>query len=224
MILPDDSQRQLTIGATGSGKTQFAVHTLSLRSIDRMPWIIANFKDDELINAIPHTIELEDLKLPHKMKPGVYIARPDVDDYDGMEDLMYNVWVRRHVGMLIDECLAISSPRHPAFRRLLTQGRSRRCPVIGCTQRPVDVDRYAFSESELVTVMALNDLREIDKIDEQTGFRLDMDSLPEHYSYVIQRGKGKAKSVTICPPVPTFDKIIERFDQRLRKSTTKMFI
>jgi hypothetical protein len=224
VTLPNNTQRQLTIGATGSGKTQFAAHTLSLRDIDRLPWIIANFKDDELLNAIPHATELDGLTLPKKLPPGIYIARPDIDDWDGMEALMSEIWQRTHIGLMVDEALAISEPRHPAFRRLLTQGRSRRCPVIACTQRPVDVDRYAFSESELITVMELRDDREAAKIEEQTGFYPDRHTLPRFHSYCIQRGGGTGQVVTVCPPVPTFEKILKVFDKKLRKTDSTMFI
>lgn len=221
MILPNDTQRHLIIGRTGSGKTQLGIYTLSLRSIDKMPWVICNFKDDELINAIPGVTELDGLKLPKKMKPGIYVCRPDVDDWEGMEALMKEMWTRTHMGIYIDECLAISVPKHPAFRRILTQGRSRRVPVIACTQRPVDIDRYAFSESEFISVMALSDDREAEKIWDMTGIMLDMSILPEYNSYYMDRIKRKLSIVT---PVPDFDTIVDTFLERAPSNQKTHFI
>lgn len=225
MQLPDDTQRHLVIGRTGSGKSQFATHTLSMRSITDMPWVLCNFKDDEILNALP-SIELDTMKLPKKMLPGLYMVRPDVDDWDGMEQLMKDMWSRTHMGLYIDEALPISSPRHPAFRRILTQGRSRRVPVIAATQRPVDLDRYAFSESEFMNVFAMSDDREAEKIKDMTGIELNMSILPSlpdelPYSYSIDRIRRK---VTMTPPAPQFDEIVDAFHRRLHKSQTTYLI
>lgn len=227
MQLPNDTQRHLIIGRTGSGKSQFASHTLSLRSYDQMPWVIANFKDDELLNELPAT-ELDGLKLPKPklMKDGLWMVRPDVDDWDGMEQLMKEIWLRTYTGLYVDEMLPISAPKHPALRRLLTQGRSRRCPLIMCTQRPVDLDRYAFSESEYTNIFALSDDRETEKIKDQTGILLDMDVLPSlpdqlPYSYHIDKIRRK---VSMTPPAPDFNSIVDMFQSRVRKSTNRILI
>lgn len=224
MILPNDTQRHLVVGCTGSGKTTLGIYMLALRDYLHMPWIICNFKDDELINAIPAT-ELDGLTLPKKLRPGLYIARPTVDEFEGMENLMLNMWHRRDNGLFIDEELAISTPKHPAFRRILTQGRSRHVPVIGLTQRPVDIDRYSFSESEFFSVMKLYDERETDRIKEiigdELGNKLDLTILPKYHSYYIDRINN---TVTIARPVPEFDQIIDTFTRRIKRSSLSHLI
>ena len=213
MRLPDDSQRHLIIGRTGSGKTQFATHMLSLRRWDRMPWVIANFKDDELLNSLPGVTELDSLTLPppKKMRSGLWMVRPDIDDWDGMEALMSDMWRRTHIGLYIDEALPLASPRHPALRRILTQGRSRRVPVIAGSQRPVDLDRYLFSESEFMSVMDLTDDRESERIRDMTGVQLDMSRLPQYHSYYLDR---LGKRLTIVTPVPAYEHILDTFARR----------
>lgn len=223
MTLPNDTQRHLIIGRTGSGKTQLAAHMLSLRNWRRMPWIILNFKDDELLNELPIDGELEALRLPSpkRTRPGLYMARPDVDDWEGTEALMAEMWARTHMGLYIDEALPLSQPRHPALRRILTQGRSRRVPVIAASQRPVDLDRYLFSESEFFSVMDLTDARETERIREMTGVSLDMERLPQYHSYYLDR---LAKKVSIITPVPEYDEILDTFETRQRAAGRDLFI
>lgn len=223
MRIPNDKERQLIIGATGSGKTTLGIHVLSQRNIEAMPYIVLNFKDDELINQIPHVTELDGLKLPKEkhMQRGIFIARPSIGDWDGVENLLLDIWKRTHIGVFIDEALAISQPSHPAYRTLLTQGRSRRNPVDSLTQRPVNIDRYAFSESEHFYVMRLNSLRELEPIKDQTGRDLDMSLLPEFHAY---RFHAPTQSLTIVPPAPEFDNIIELFDRKLRRAAGKTYL
>jgi hypothetical protein len=216
VTLPNDSQRHVVIGRTGSGKTQLATHLLSLREWHRMPWVILNFKDDQLLNDIPGIRELDGLMLPpvKKMRSGLYMARPDIDDFEGTENLMTEIWRRTHTGMYIDEALPLSAPRHPALRRILTQGRSRRIPVIAGSQRPVDIDRYFFSEAEFLSVMDLTDDREADRLRDMVGVQLDMSQLPRFHSYYFDRLN---KRLTIVTPVPDQDAIIGTFERRLRQ-------
>lgn len=233
MLVPKDSERQLFIGATGSGKTTLGAHVLSLRDIQHMPHVILNTKDDELLNQIPHVIEVDGMKLPKAkhMKSGLLMVRPSMDDYDGIENLMREIWNRTHVGLFVDEALAISSPSHPAYRTLLTQGRSRRNPVDSLTQRPVNIDRYAFSESEHFYVMRLNSMRETEPIREQTGWDLAgradgsdktwMQVLPEYHAY---RYHGPTQARSIVPPAPSMDTIIDLFDRKLRKTAPSYLI
>jgi hypothetical protein len=212
----------LFIGATGSGKTTLGIHVLSHRSIDHMPFVILNSKDDELINQIPHVVELDGLKLPKEkhMRRGLWMARPTIQDFDGVEALMHEVWRRTHTGLFVDEALAISQPNHPAYRTLLTQGRSRRCPVDSLTQRPVNIDRYAFSESEHFFVMRLNSMRELDPIRDQIDRELNMSALPEFHAY---RYHAPTQTLTVVPPAPPFEEILETFDERLQPEKTPTY-
>lgn len=189
-----------------------------------MPWVIINFKSDDLIDALPAT-QLHGFKLP-KLEPGLYRIKPRVDDWDGVEHMLNTILERTHIGVFVDELLPMSSPRHPAYRYMLTQGRSLHCPIIGCTQRPVDIDRYAFSESEFLSVLQLQDDREAEKVKDFTGklttangepFDIvrENDRLAEFHSIYIDRKKRKAYKIG---PAPDADTIIEKFEQRLRSS------
>ena len=78
--LPDDSKRLYIIGRTGSGKTVAGVWHLSHRSWRKMPWVIVDYKGDELIARLPAT-EIRNWKVPSE--PGLYILRPLVGKDDG---------------------------------------------------------------------------------------------------------------------------------------------
>ena len=72
-ILPATDDRTAVIGRTGSGKTQLALWLLSRMPIDRMPWVIVDYKGDELVNAIDRAIPISYDVVP--IQPGVYILR-----------------------------------------------------------------------------------------------------------------------------------------------------
>jgi hypothetical protein len=208
----------LVVGRTGSGKTQFGMACLSHRSFDKMPWVIMNFKDDGLINRLPAT-HLDELKLPaaKHMKRGIWVVHPDIED-PATEDFLRAIWERTHVGLYVDEGLPLSQPRSRSYRRLLTQGRSRYNPVVTNTQRPVDLDRYAFSESEFIAVMELSDDREADRVYDFTGQKLDMNALPKWHAYYFNRLKKKGEGLTVVTPVPQENEILERFDAKCSSS------
>lgn len=230
MELPKDSQRHLIVGRTGSGKSHFAVYTLALRSYPMMPWILVNFKDDELLNQLPST-ELDGMKLPKKILPGLYMVRPEIGEgkdehWEAMRRFLGDIWSRTHIGIYFDEMLPLSTPKIPELRRLLTQGRSRLNPLIMCTQAPKDIDRYCFSEAEHMNIFALSDDREADRIHDMTGLDLDFTALPSlpdelPYSYHIDRIRRR---VTLTPPAPDTDTILDLFNSRLRQTSNRHII
>src|SRR5271170_6704875 len=134
--LPNDKQRLAIIGRTGSGKTVAALWHLSKRSIDVKPWLVFDFKGDEHINAIEGATHSSlDLKLTAKSK-GLYIVHPLPHETKEVESLMWRLWERGNVGVYVDEGYMIDNG-NKAYKAILTQGRSKRIPVITLTQRPV---------------------------------------------------------------------------------------
>jgi hypothetical protein len=206
--LPDETKRLAIVGATGSGKTQAALWHLSMRDIDRRPWIVYNFKDDRSIDSIPQKRDIEIDELP--LKPGVYVTHPQPNQTDEVEAQMWAIWEKQGIGVYVDEGYMVG-PNNPAFRAMLTQGRSREIPIIVLSQRPVWMDRFVFSESEFFQVFRLNHKRDRKSVEEFVPADLSQ-RLPDYHSYYYDVGENK---VTILKPVPSIQQIHRRFDQRL---------
>ena len=221
--LPKNSERVSVLGKTGSGKTQAAVWQLSQRDFNHMPWIVYDFKLDPLINSIDGVEHLE-LSDPLPKQPGIYLVHPHPDDIDGVRDQMWKIWEAENTGVYIDEGYMVCGPdkRNPAFRSLLTQGRSKRIPMMVLSQRPVWLDRFAFSESEYYQVFSLNDAR--DRASVRAFVPADLDQrLPDYHSYWYD---VPADKVVVLQPVPGKDAILGAFAAKfelMKQQNTKRF-
>jgi hypothetical protein len=209
---PNDQQRITVIGKTGSGKTQGGAWLLSERNYDRMPWLVFNWKHDELLDSIPGSKQMSlDDRVPKH--PGVYVLHPNPADTADVEELMMRVWAHERVGLFIDEGYMI--PRmSPAFQAILTQGRSKRLPVIMLTQRPAWVSRFAFSEADYIQLYQLTDRRDAKVVKEFMPLPIEQ-SLPGPYWSWYWDNTRNFKAV--LQPVPSRDNILETFYRRLRQ-------
>jgi hypothetical protein len=214
MIYPDDSQRITIVGRTGTGKTVAALHQLSVRSYTEIPWYIIDFKTDVWINRIPYAVDV-DLDADIVDQPGIYRVHPIPEEDDkSVASLMRRIWQRQNCGVFIDEAAMI--PRtNTAYNALLTQGRSRRCPVITVTQRPVGISKWAFTEMDFFQVFRLLSEQDIDKCEEYLprGVDLGENSLPKYYSYYYDVSAGR---LSVLKPAPKPEEILEHFDDRLK--------
>jgi hypothetical protein len=156
--IPGGDARTTVIGATGSGKTTCGAWLLSKQRLDKRPWVILDFKREALFDAvgIPPIEEISLDSLPKK--PGLYIICPRPDQDEALEAWLWRVWDRENIGLFVDEASLI--PEKHAFRAILQQGRSKRIPVIACTQRPVSVARPLFSEASYFAVYRMADKRD----------------------------------------------------------------
>lgn len=204
MQLPNDSQRLVIVGRTGSGKTVAGIWHLSRRDYKKMPWIIFDWKRDGLIAKIP-AIELELGKLPEK--PGLYVVRPLPDDAENVEALLWAIWDRGNIGIYVDEGYMLENNK--AYRAIQTQGRSKRIPTITLSQRPVFLDRFIFSEADFYQVFNLNEINDRKRIRE---WMRDYDvnkKLDNYYSWYYDVG---ADELAIMRPVPNEKEIISSFE------------
>lgn len=212
MRLPGPTNRTVIVGGSGSGKSTFGTWLLSRMNWDQQPWIIVDYKYDELIVEIPgiETIGIDE-KLPRKA--GLYIVHPTPAQDDKVEAFMWRVWNKERVGLFFDEGYLV--PDKEAFRTLLVTGRSKHIPIITNSQQPVRVPRHVLSEASFYVVFRLNDTmdegvirRYVKPLREQ-----DFSVLPPHYSYYYD---AVANEMTVLKPVPDGEHILGLFDQRLK--------
>lgn len=168
--MPDDTQRLLVLGQTGSGKSQFGTGVLSLRSWHIMPWVIFDYKREKLFLDIDHATDGGLIEISPKSKPptkaGLYICRPIPDEDDeAVELFLKRMWAQGHIGLYGDEGFMIPQGRgQSGLKRILIQGRSLHVPVILLYQRPVDMSRYAVSQADYVAYFYFNDLRDVGSV------------------------------------------------------------
>ena len=211
----------MCVGKTGSGKTQAGIWQLSLRSYDTMPWVVVDFKGDSLIAEIPGAKETTFDVVPSE--PGIYILRALPDDSDALDDFFMRVWARENVGLYIDEGYMIGNGKGDsrAFRALLTQGRSKRIPMIILSQRPAWLSRFCFSEADFFQIFWLNDREDRKRIGQFVPYDIDQ-RLPEYYSSWYNVSKDQLLTLR---PVPAAGNILatfrERMPQAAENQTTK---
>lgn len=207
---PTDTQRVTIIGKTGSGKTQAAAWLLSRRSYTKRPWIVLDFKGDEIIGEIPLT---DQMGVRDKMPkyPGIYIVNPVPGEEDDVEALMWKIWAHERVGVYIDEGYMIPK-NSKAFQAILTQGRSKEIPVIMLTQRPTLISRFAFTEADYIQLFQLTDSRDKKTVKEFMPMPIDRDLPAPYYSWWYDNARSYK---TILQPVPQKHTILDRFYERL---------
>ena len=210
MNLPNETQRLSIVGATGSGKTQAALWHLSNRDYLTRPWLIYNFKTDHSIDSIPYKKDVGLNEVP--VRPGIYVAHPSPDSQEEIEDQMWEIWSRGGIGIYVDEGYMVGN-NNPAFRAILTQGRSKEIPAIVLSQRPAWMDRFVFSESEFFQIFRLNHKQDRKNVEQFIPADIG-NRLPAYHSYYYDVGENK---VTVLKPVPTLEKIYASFESRLKR-------
>jgi DNA helicase HerA-like ATPase len=210
--LPGDTDRIAILGRTGSGKTQAAVSHLSWAGFDAIPWVIIDYKNDELINRIDRAEEIGFDTVPEM--PGIYILRVRPGQEEELSEWFRMAWEQEDVGIYVDEGYLIDS-RDQWFNACLTQGRSKHIPMIVLSQRPVWLSRFVFSEASFFQVFDLTHSKDIDKVreyirDDDTK-QLEKPLEPFHsYYYDVARRK-----LDTLGPAPEADVILRRIDARL---------
>lgn len=196
--IPGAEHRTTVLGMTGTGKTVLGGFLLSKQRFDKRPWIILDYKNEELWDKVK-TPPLKPLRLGTMPgKTGLY--RMDVRPWDDerLEHWLFKVWERGNIGLFVDEVSLM--PQKEAFKAILRQGRSKLIPVIACTQRPVDCDREVFTESNYMAIFKLKDIRDYKIVQGMTGTTGAECSLPEHWSWWYDAKSNALLPLKPCPP------------------------
>lgn len=223
---PTDQQRVIVLGRTGSGKSQFSIALLSTRNFDEMPWIILDYKGEDLIADILEVTGKAIKSIsPHDSppkEPGLYHMRltPMIDD-EAINAFLWQVHKRGHIGLFIDEGYPLPQKFGNAFDVILTQGRTLHIPVIVLYQRPVYMSRFAVAQADFVAVFEQNDERDLKTtaqfvrpIKGENGLTLSVFSdLPRFHCLWYDVGHGKT---SLLRPAPDREDIIKAFKKRLR--------
>ncbi len=215
MRLPDISHRVMVCGRTGSGKTVFGAWLLSKAPFDKIPYVIINHKGDSLLSGLPRVkpLELKD-KLPKE--PGVYQMFPGPHQEAQLEAWLWRLWRKGRTGIMLDEGYMVPK-LSPAFRTVLTQGRSLGIPAILLSQRPSFISRFVVSEADFYCAFHLNDERDQDTIrafTPQNDPAWQWESKLEKY---WSRWYDVADDFSaLLRPIPGTDMIEETFEERLK--------
>lgn len=212
---PTTQQHTLILGSNGSGKSILGFHMLSNAALNKMPWVIIDFKDEEIANSIPYRKYLDFKDTPKE--PGIYILPCNIGDEPKLEQFLTRIHKRERTGLFYDEGYML--PHRAPFKAvntIYTQGRSKHIPVITLSQRPSWISRYAYSEAAHIAYMRLNDRRDRKIVSEFTPDAKfwNLDVHPEKY-HVKWFDTSRNHSFLLSPS-PTPDAILQKFEDRLR--------
>lgn len=210
--VPATDERITVIGRTGSGKTQGAAFILSESPFDQIPYVIFDFKRENLfaeIHAREIRVDEPDAARVRLNQPGIYVVRPTPDQIDEVEALLWVIWEHEYCGVFIDEGYMIGKSK--AYEALMTQGRSKNIPVITLTQRPSWISRFAFSEADYFMIFQLNDKRDRDTVQSFVGVDIEK-KLPRYWSYWYDVSRDQ---VVRLRPVPGRDVILGKIKSKL---------
>lgn len=206
--LPGPTDRLAIIGPTGSGKTHAAIWHLGNANFTEQPWVVIDPKREELISRIEGAQYIDIGTIPDRA--GIYVINPLPKDKIFVDRMLIDIWDRERIGVWIDEGLMFGTG--DGIDAVLTQGRSKRIPLIMLMQRPVWVSRFAVSEATFIQYFGLEDERDQATVRAFTK-NLPVDATLEPYHsfyYDVPRKRNFHFS-----PMPSADVILERINTRL---------
>jgi hypothetical protein len=142
---PDVDERVAINGHTGSGKTVGGIWLLSEAPFHKQPYIIIDFKEEKLFRQMPKLRVLDHDVGEMPDQEGLWTLRvlPTESYRDKISQYLHKIWKAGEIGVFIDE--GHEMPASDELKTILITGRSRKIPVICCSQRPVSVPRHLIS-------------------------------------------------------------------------------
>jgi hypothetical protein len=208
--LPSLRDRLVNIGETGSGKSWAAIWHLSNANFETRPYVIIDPKNEDDIA----TIDAEEIEVGYVPKaPGMYVMHPFTrGDMQRVDDFFMDCWAKENIGIYLDE--AMFCVDGDGLTAVLTQGRSKRIPMIINTQRPVELNRLAFNQASFFQVFPFNDKREMKTIN-------NFFTIPELYkgeplpNFWSHYRDIQMRSNYVLRPVPPVTESVARINARL---------
>lgn len=210
--LPARDSRTTIIGATGSGKTQFAAWLLSRSDLGQRPWIAIDYKRDRLFNRLIRERVAPEVSLSKrfgKRERGLSIVRPQFGDDEEIDRLFRHIWQRGNAGVWIDELYSV--PNGDPLNALYYQGRSKNIQIIASMQRPVDVTRFARSEA---TYFAIFNVADDDDLKTVKGFVRAPDLFTPRPEYHCLWYDAPHRAQYLLTPAPPLDTTVEAIRAR----------
>lgn len=234
---PNDTNRTIVLGRTGTGKSQFAINLLSEQNWNEIPWVIIDFKGEDLLEDIlnenPNSIRIITPKSNPPKSPGLYYMKCNpIDDDELIEVFMRKMHKQGNIGLYVDEGYMMPKfGNTPGFTLLQTQGRSLHIPMICLYQRPVWMSRFAIAQSDFRAIFKQDDNRDEKVIKEfvksvtlPNGQKLgptELEQLPDYYCLWYDVGRGKT---AILQPAPDRNIILQKFRSRLYPQAQRKFV
>jgi hypothetical protein len=223
--LPNNHDRTVVIGRTGTGKTVAALWHLSNYPIEREPWIAIDFKRDQHLNSIANAQEIDFDYIPGPKEDGLFIIHAIPSDAYGtnkdrskLDQYFVKLWERENIGIFIDEGYAAGNSE--GLELCLTQGRSKCIPMIICSQRPSWISRFVFSEASYIQYFPLNDARDRDTVEEFMPIEFDEEApLEKHHSFYYDVSENE---IYRFAPVPNMTAIRGVFGSKLRRKMVRI--
>ena len=223
---PEKNDRVTVMGMTGSGKSTFAMWLFAESAdFNLKPWVLVDFKGEDIITRIP----VEELRLGSRLpsKPGIFRLHPDPRAVGDVEDWLWKAWERGNIGLMFDEAYMLpefkgAANSGGAFKAILTQGRSKNIPVYVLAQRPVDLNRHVYSENTFLSLFRMKSSKDFEKVldsvpDDETVWNADV-KLAEHWSRWYDARRNVSFIMKPCPPPDdVLNLIMARLDEDKRK-------
>jgi len=211
LVLPNRHQQILITGQNGSGKTAFGAFTLSKADFHRQPYVMIDFKGDDLLRSIQYVKQIGLNEIPKH--PGVYRVQPKIDDE--AEDERFFQWcravhARKRIGLYFDEGYMV--PKGRIVNALYTQGRQLQIPIITLSQRPTFLTRFAVSEAYYHAVFFLSDDDDYKTVSRYVKGEIDRNP-PKFCCTYYDVAQRATFYLNPCPPP---EEIQQRIEDRLR--------
>jgi energy-coupling factor transporter ATP-binding protein EcfA2 len=192
-IRPQQGERALIVGQTGSGKSAFLIWLLM--RVPMSPVIIYETKEEPKFQHLPGVVFVqtpEDLYNAYHDQAADYIVmQPDIDTCSNptmLDELLYTHYNQFPNSVCaIDELYMFhNSGRHGrGLLGLYTRGRSRGITTISCTQRPAWISGFAISEAQKYYAFYLEMMNDKKKIKPQL---VDLPDPPKYGFYYWESG------------------------------------
>ncbi len=156
---PGPEDRLAVIGRTGSGKTTAAAWQLSGKDFNAQPWLMVNTKGDPFLNKIASIKGVQTITVNDTPgERGLYHVSPLPSEGIELDAMFGRIWEKQNCGIYIDEGYMIDPTTN--LNSCLTQGRTRRIPMIILSQRPAWITKFVFSECDFVQLFNLQRLED----------------------------------------------------------------